>query len=99
MKTGCSTGVAGARNSESTTEPSIGARMTGCTMMAWVQQQMQSLHLSSAGELGLSLDELELWQRSGPTISQANNSTPVSSNKNIAVARKRSLRRALTLQR
>ena len=60
MKTGCPMGVAGARNSESTTEPPIGARMTGTTMMACVQQQMQSLHLSSTGELGLSLEELEL---------------------------------------
>ena len=99
MKTGCPMGVAGARNSESTTEPSIGARMTGSTMIACVQQQMQSLHLSSAGELGLSLEELELWQRSGPAISQANNSTPVSSSKNIAVARNRSWRRALTFPR
>jgi hypothetical protein len=70
--------------------------MTGATMMACVQQQMQSLHLSSDGERGPSLEELELWQRSGPAISQANNSTPVSSNKNIAVARKRSLMRELT---
>lgn len=96
MKTGCSTGVAGARNSESTTEPLMGARMTGSTIIACVQQQIQSLQLSSAGELGTSLEELELWQRSGPAISQANNSTPVSSSKNIAVARNSSLMRAFT---
>ena len=86
MKTGCSCGVGGARNSGEGMAPS----KVGSTI-ASVSKKCAQQHKQLSPGLGwlVSFAEPENSQLSGERTSHANTSTPVSSRRNTAVVRNR----------